>query len=581
MEAVVLVGLLGAGYMYNSKNEDNNPIDTPVNKEINMPSGNNVYDSNHYNESEKLVRSLAENNFEESQNDHSKVINSQNLYKPTDNIPNVNEPYGNYVYSSAAGGLMSNDNFLSNDQGITPSPYFSKAPANVNYDDNRDLSRTQGGNDFYKSKQETPNFFSPEKDGGNVFGTTFGEYIGDQSRYEAGLRRTNELPFAQERVSPIDVKSDFNREIDQMIAQKNGIDNLRTANNPKLNYEGKILSGKGIEHRGKEGQVFQHHPDKFYSNDPDKWFVTNGAFLAKSERPTQVMPDTYRRHFNKQELGPAAPAVHEGSEERPSFKKSLKRQFGTDTVRNIGVENSSVGTDFHKQGYRALPNEREVTELRTYDSNLRAEFNEPTMGIQDPLKKTVKETTIDSKNNGYVQNTLINNTLGLQDNLKVTKKQTTIDSKNNGYIMGGFEKSTSGYETPENTTKDTTLFDYTGNAGAYVKGDMNQTNFMNAETNPTKEIIAQGRHPTINNTKISNGMDTVTMETKKMDIDYMSHRLNGVDKVYQEIPTDNNCQITTMKDRLEDNSISDRIDPNLLNPFRQNPYTQPLESFAY
>ena len=114
MEAVVLVGLLGAGYMYNSKNEDNNPIDTPVNKEIHMPSGYNVYDSDHYNESEKLVRSLAENNFEQSQNDHSKVINSQNLYKPTNNEPNVNEPYGNYVYSSAAGGLMSNDDFLSN-----------------------------------------------------------------------------------------------------------------------------------------------------------------------------------------------------------------------------------------------------------------------------------------------------------------------------------------------------------------------------------------------------------------------------------------------------------------------------------
>ena len=70
------------------------------------------------------------------------------------------------------------------------------------------------------------------------------------------------------------------------------------------------------------------------------------------------------------------------------------------------------------------------------------------------------------------------------------------------------------------------------------------------------------------------------METKKMDIDYMNHRLNGVDKVYQEIPTDNNCEITTMKDRLEDNTISDRIDPNLLNPFRQNPYTQPLDSYG-
>ena len=48
-------------------------------------------------------------------------------------------------------------------------------------------------------------------------------------------------------------------------------------------------------------------------------------------------------------------------------------------------------------------------------------------------------------------------------------------------------------------------------------------------------------------------------------------------KVYVEIiPTDNNCEITTMKDRLEDTSIATRIDPSLLNPFRNNPYTQSL-----
>ena len=281
-------------------------------------------------------------------------------------------------------------------------------------------------------------------------------------------------------------------------------------------------------------------------------------------------------------MGPAAPAVMNAGEERPSFKKSLKRQLGSDTVRNASVENPFVATDFHKQGYRALPNEREVTELRTYDSNIKAEYTEQTMGLQDDLKKTVKQTTINSKNNGYVQNTFVSNTLGLQDNLKVTKKQTTINSKNNGYLSNlGFEQRTSGYEDPEVTTKDTTLHDYTGNAGAYFKGDMKQDNYMNAETNPTKEIIAQGRAPTVNNVKIANGMDQMNVTIDKLDINYMNHRLNGVDKVYQEIPQDYNCQMTQMKDRLEDNSIASRIDPELLDPFRQNPYTQPLESFSY
>ena len=168
------------------------------------------------------------------------------------------------------------------------------------------------------------------------------------------------------------------------------------------------------------------------------------------------------------------------------------------------------------------------------------------------------------------------------DSVRVTKKQTTIDSANNGYLGNNIgAMTTKPYDAPDWTTKDSTHFDYTGNAGAYVKGDMDKINYMNAETNPTKEIIAQGRAPTLNNTKIANGMDTINMDIKKMDVDYMNHRLNGVDKVYGIIPQDNTCEITTMKDRLEDTSIANRIDPNLLNPFKQNPYTQSLSSFAY
>ena len=100
-------------------------------------------------------------------------------------------------------------------------------------------------------------------------------------------------------------------------------------------------------------------------------------------------------------------------------------------------------------------------------------------------------------------------------------------------------------------------------------------------TNPTKEIIAQGRSPTLNNVKLANGMDTVNMEINKIDSDYMNHYANAVDKVYQNIPEENNGDLTTMKDRLDDEKLAIRIDPSLLNPFRNNPYTKSLESFAY
>ena len=58
MEALVLAGLLGAGYLINKEEEDKNPITTPAKKEITVPNGENIYNSEHYNETDNLVRSL-------------------------------------------------------------------------------------------------------------------------------------------------------------------------------------------------------------------------------------------------------------------------------------------------------------------------------------------------------------------------------------------------------------------------------------------------------------------------------------------------------------------------------------------
>ena len=64
MEALVLLGLVGAGYLYNSNKEDKIPVTSSVNKEIIVPNGENVYHSEQYLETDKLVRDLAKDKFE-------------------------------------------------------------------------------------------------------------------------------------------------------------------------------------------------------------------------------------------------------------------------------------------------------------------------------------------------------------------------------------------------------------------------------------------------------------------------------------------------------------------------------------
>ena len=48
MEAAVLIGLMGAGYLLNKDKDEHNNVSLDVNKQINFPSMNNTYDSTYY-----------------------------------------------------------------------------------------------------------------------------------------------------------------------------------------------------------------------------------------------------------------------------------------------------------------------------------------------------------------------------------------------------------------------------------------------------------------------------------------------------------------------------------------------------
>jgi len=74
----------------------------------------------------------------------------------------------------------------------------------------------------------------------------------------------------------------------------------------------------------------------------------------------------------------------------------------------------------------------------------------------------------------------------------------------------------------------------------------------------------------------------VNMEIKKIDADYMNQSENKLSRVYSMGFNKDNIELTTMKNKLDDDELmSDRIDKELLNPFKNNPYTQSLSSFAY
>ena len=74
------------------------------------------------------------------------------------------------------------------------------------------------------------------------------------------------------------------------------------------------------------------------------------------------------------------------------------------------------------------------------------------------------------------------------------------------------------------------------------------------------------------------GQDHVNIKHRKLESDQINIREPAENKVYGAPPQKNSCGLTTIKDKLPEDVQRDRIDPDLLNAFNDNPYTQSLFS---
>lgn len=557
MEALILLGIIGAGYLSNQE-EKKEQTSSRVNKNLlkNIPSETSVYEVNNLSNSLKEEQLMANKQMNGMKNNTNNVIDINRAINNTHRLSNLNigeiSNNSEYVWSEATEGYVKKDDFLINDQGISVEPFFrGRSAPLIDLNDNKALESHQGGFTAInrKNKEETPNFFQPVPE--NIYGNFFNGAQADKERYIAGPHRTNELPFEQEKIIPIDVKSELNRDIDQAIANSRSIDTLRTLNNQKVSYEGRVVRGEKINKRGIQSNIDKNRPYRDYKNSPARNLVTVAEVTGPSQRPIEILPETNRQYLNRTLLGTAAPINGIASEEkRPMVGRSTKQQLCSDTTRNMKGEVGNL--DYNDLGYEMYPNEREVTSERTHLTNVGTTVPGETIGLQDKVKKTVKQTTIDSANNGYMTSVHNRHVKGPYDKMRTGLKETTIELNRNGI------------------------------AGTYLPTNMSRQSALNSNMNPTKEIIAQGREPTKVSTSLWIGGGDLNVDVKKMDKDYMTRDQTGIDKVYQKLPTQFNCQLTRDKFKVNDAELLlEQINPDLLTPFKENPFTKSLSSFAY
>lgn len=206
---------------------------------------------------------------------------------------------------------------------------------------------------------------------------------------------------------------------------------------------------------------------------------------------------------------------------------------------------------------------------------------------EDIARTTLKEMTEDNNHMGFVENidyTKPGGYISTNVSMRNTHKQFISDYYYTGHADGEVGKGNGkGYLAASYRAKPTDKqfisdYEYTGIAGGYKKREKSYGAGYNATLNPNKEIISQGRVPTQNKEKLGAGGDMVNIQYKKLETDRINIREPSETSVYQAPPQKNTCGLTTIKQKLPESTQRDRIDPIILDAYRQNPYTQSLQT---
>jgi hypothetical protein len=131
-------------------------------------------------------------------------------------------------------------------------------------------------------------------------------------------------------------------------------------------------------------------------------------------------------------------------------------------------------------------------------------------------------------------------------------------------------------------TSDIEYFGGAGNDGVNT-APMSYEDIYNAEIKAIRGTIDEGYTPgpMIPNQGVS--AETINVTTSKIgDIQnkYLNERGVQANKVYNSIPQMTHINMTQDKEIVPNEPLADRINPVIVNAFKDNPYTQPLDSWA-
>lgn len=364
------------------------------------------------------------------------------------------------------------------------------------------------------------------------------------------------------------------------------VDELRVATNPKEEFS--LLDHQGpamalIKNVGIEGKMEKNRPDRFYVNTQDRWFTTTG-----SEKGTRPIAKEIFKTSNRNELTQFQQGTPNSTLKTASY---VPKKY--ESSKRIQLDGFQTG---HSCAYKQAPNHEYTGHVKSHTNyeNNRSMNNQPesfgsgfasaigaaVAPILDVLKPTKKDEHADNiriygnysgaidkpyvVNQGDVPNTTIKETTIFQPDSYIGNQR-----QNAAYLVANQQS----IQNQRDTTTEFSQYNPAGSKYGNMVYDAVQTN------NETKQLLTYSRINQGNTNMFNNQMNVAVA---KNDMDRNNNRMWVPSSIGVPLgpSTQTHGQISTMSQYVDQEKTCDRISSDLLNAFKENPYTQSLHSVA-
>ena len=418
-----------------------------------------------------------------------------------------------------------------------------------------------------------------------------------QSRVNPGMKNNNIKPFESENVGPglnqgysATGSGGFNSGMESRDKwMPYTVDEMRVVTNPKLEYRLDNLEGPANSYIKNSaslqtlGRVEKQKPDTFFVNSQDRWLTTTGAEKGETLRSIQEMGIIRRPDCESNYSGVAGNGDRQAGYAQKNFEQSKRTETKTTDVNHstaVGRGPHTDGDNYIKSHTNYANHRSTVKQPDTYRSGFSGAIGAVIAPIMDILRPSRKEeSTHNIRVYGEAGTTVPQSyVLNPQDVTNTTVKETTMYAPS-FYINNQKEGMYVNNASPGDLTqRDTTNCSYIGTSGgaATAFGDMNYEAAYNQINNDIKAATIANR-PNQGGIQIFN--QEMNVSISKQDSDRFNYRVNAPVSAINMPPSVNtygklNPPSQTYKQGIE----CERIQPDILNAFRSNPYTHSLST---